>query len=48
MAVTEDEDKLVGSNYDFIIFFRLWSYLLVIEWPDYTDIITGIKMNVTD
>lgn len=46
MAITEYKDKLVGSNYDFIIFFRLRSYLLVIELPDYTNTITGIKMNV--
>lgn len=44
MALIEEKDKLVWSNYDFI-FLRLQSYLIAIEWQDYRDI-TGMKIDV--
>lgn len=43
MAIIEDKDKLVWSNYDFIL--RPRSYLIAVEWQDYTDI-TGMETDV--
>lgn len=44
MAIIK-EDKWVQSNYEFIISFRLQSYLIAIEWQHCTDIKTGVEMD---